>query len=199
MGPTFSAKNDLRRILLATRRGRTDAALADAGQAIAAHLSGDRALRGARRVAAYLSMKGEPPTGPLLADLRAACAEVVVPVTRPDGTLAWVSHDPQAETVRSAIGVDEPVAEPLPASPLGDLDLVLVPALAVDHHGRRLGRGAGYYDRALAEVVARSDRPRPLLCAVVFTDELLAEVPHESHDVPVDLVLTPGGVFRPER
>ena len=68
-------------------------------------------------------------------------------------------------------------------------DVVIVPALAVDHAGYRLGRGAGYYDRALAGV-------RAPLCALVFSHELLPEVPHEPHDVPVQLAVTPGGVFR---
>ncbi|GAA1739417.1 5-formyltetrahydrofolate cyclo-ligase [Aeromicrobium alkaliterrae] len=197
MGHTGSAKDDLRRTLLRARRERSEGDLAEAATALAAHLSGDRALRGARRAAAYLAMRGEPPTGALLAELQAAGTEVVVPVTRADGTLDWVTHDAAAPTTRSSIGVDEPVGAPLPGSPLTEVDLVLVPALAVDHHGRRLGRGAGYYDRALAEVVVRPQRPT--LVAVVFAEEILPEVPHEPHDVPVDLVLTPSGIFRPER
>ncbi|MCO7204816.1 5-formyltetrahydrofolate cyclo-ligase, partial [Microbacterium sp. CnD16-F] len=64
---------------------------------------------------------------------------------------------------------------------------------AVDHAGRRLGRGAGYYDRALAGL---PQRRRPLLVAVVHAEELLAEVPHEPHDLPVDVVVTENGVFR---
>ena len=64
-----------------------------------------------------------------------------------------------------------------------------MPALAVDHAGHRLGRGAGYYDRALTVVTTP-------LCALVFSDELLPEVPHEAHDVPVHMVVTPQGLFR---
>ncbi len=195
MDHTSRTKDDLRRSLLAARRSRTAADRRSAGDAIAAHASGARPLTAARRVAAYLPMPEEPSVTPLLAQLVARGVEVLVPVTGPDHTLGWAVHVPDAPTARSALGIDEPVTAPLPASALATVDVVLVPALAVDHRGRRLGRGAGYYDRALA---ALPHDGRPLLCAVVFADELLPEVPHEPHDVPVDLVLTDGGLFRPE-
>ena len=67
--------------------------------------------------------------------------------------------------------------------------LPVAPALAVDHAGHRLGRGAGYYDRALVSV-------RAPVCALVFTDELLSFVPHEPLDIPVQMAVTPGGLFR---
>ena len=141
-------------------------------------------------------MRGEPPTGDLLADRLAVGATVLVPVTLSDGGLDWVVHDPAAGLRRSAIGVPEPFGRPGTAEGLAATELVLVPALAVDHAGHRLGRGAGFYDRALATL---GPHDRPTTCAVVFSDELLAEVPVEPHDVPVDLVLTEAGVFRPER
>jgi 5-formyltetrahydrofolate cyclo-ligase len=197
VGHTSATKDGLRRTLLAARRARTPEARSAAERAIAAHAAADRALSRAARLAAYLAMPGEPPTADLIAAFLSTGTEVLVPVTRPDHRLDWVLHDPAAPTVRSALGIDEPMAEPLPGDALAEVDLVLVPALAVDHHGNRLGRGAGYYDRALAGLRGRPDRP--LLCAVVFADELLPEVPHDDHDVPVDLVLTDGGVFRPNR
>ena len=142
-------------------------------------------------------MRGEPPTDALITDRLAVGATVLVPLTRDDGGLDWVTHDPAAQLHRSAIGVPEPIGLPSATEGLAAVELVLVPALAVDHHGRRLGRGAGYYDRALARLRTRDQRPT--VCAVVFSDELLPEVPPEPHDVPVDLVLTEAGVFRPVR
>lgn len=167
------------------------------GAALAAHVAGDPALHGARHLAAYLAMRGEPPTDGLITDRLAVGASVLVPLTRDDGGLDWVLHDPESGFRTSAIGVPEPVDRPFVPEGLGSTELVLVPALAVDHHGHRLGRGAGYYDRALAGLQDQSRRPTT--CAVVFADELLPEVPTEPHDVPVDLVLTEAGVFRPQR
>jgi 5-formyltetrahydrofolate cyclo-ligase len=190
--PAARQKQEVRATLLAARR-RRDARRRDAvDAAVAAHLLALPSVVRARRVAAYRSMPGEPGTVGLLDGLVGRGTEVLVPVSRDDGTLAWVVHDPAAPTRRSRLGVDEPTG-PARDDVLGDVDVVVLPALAVDHRGRRLGRGAGYYDRALE---ALAGPRRPLLVAVVHADELLPEVPHEPHDVPVDVVVTENGVFR---
>lgn len=82
-----------------------------------------------------------------------------------------------------------------PTGPLGndlpdDIEMVIMPALAVDHSGHRLGRGAGYYDRALA-----APRSTTLLRVVALpSEDLLPDVPHENHDERVDVVVTPDGI-----
>ncbi|BCO34631.1 hypothetical protein MHEC_10640 [Mycobacterium heckeshornense] len=85
-------------------------------------------------------------------------------------------------------GLLEPAAPWLPASALTEADLVLVPALAVDRRGVRLGRGRGFYDRSLV-----SCGPRARLVAVVRDQELVDELPCEPHDVAMTHALTPGG------
>lgn len=182
-------KQDVRDRVLAGRTARGPAERAEAAEALAAHLLAEPVVARARRVAAYLSLPSEPGTGPLLAGLHARGAEVLVPLTRADGTLDWVRHDPAAAPVGSSFGVPQPTGEPLGPDALASCDVVLVPALAADVHGHRLGRGAGYYDRALAGL----DVP---VVAVVHADELLDAVPVEPHDVPVRLVATPLGVHR---
>ena len=187
-GTVRGAKTQLRATLLRRRRERSDADRAAAGAALAAHVGADPLLARPRRVAAYHAMPGEPPTDELIAALLATGREVVVPVVD-DAGLDWVAVVPGATLVRSSLGIPEPDGPRLGADALAGCDLVLVPALAADHGGHRLGRGAGYYDRALPRATA------PLV-AVVFADELLPEVPTESHDVPVQAVLTPTGLFR---
>ncbi|ALX05445.1 5-formyltetrahydrofolate cyclo-ligase [Aeromicrobium erythreum] len=186
-------KRAVRPRLLEARRRRDLEQRRAVDDAVAAHLLALPSVARARRVAAYRSMPGEPGTEALLAGLLERGVEVLVPVSRSDGSLAWAPHDPTAPTARSRLGVDEPVGATLPDDALASVDVVVLPALAVDHAGRRLGRGAGYYDRALA-VLPR--RRRPLLVAVVHAEELLTEVPHEPHDLPVDVVVTENGVFR---
>ncbi len=175
--------------LLARRRAMSPQDRADAADAIALHALAVPAVSRATRVACYLSMPSEPGTGPLISGLLDRGIAVVVPLSLDDHTLDWVAYDPEAPLAATSLGIPEPSGMRLGAAALGSCDLVIVPALAVDHAGHRLGRGAGYYDRALVGVRAPS-------CALVFAHELLPEVPHEPHDVPVRMAVTPAGLFR---
>jgi 5-formyltetrahydrofolate cyclo-ligase len=161
----------------------------EAAEAIALHVLAAPVVARAKRVACYLSMPSEPGTTPLITGLLARGVEVIVPLSLDNRTLDWVAYEPESALVTTPLGIPEPAGERLGSGALDSCDVVIVPALAVDHAGYRLGRGAGYYDRALAGV-------RAPLCALVFSHELLPEVPHEPHDVPVQLAVTPGGVFR---
>jgi 5-formyltetrahydrofolate cyclo-ligase len=89
--------------------------------------------------------------------------------------------------VPAPFGLREPAPPWRPPVAIGAASVVLVPALAVDRRGNRLGRGAGFYDRALplADPAAR-------LIAVVRDDELIDEIPAEPHDIAMTHVLTPG-------
>jgi 5-formyltetrahydrofolate cyclo-ligase len=179
----------LRTEVLAARADRGTAEQVLAGEAIAAH--GLAMCRGASTVAAYVSFGTEPPTSRLLDGLRAAGSVVLLPVID-DGTLAWAAYAGVADLSPGPLGIPEPSGDRLPPTALADADLVVVPALAVDWAGHRLGRGGGFYDRALAEARAQ-------VVAVVYDDELIHRVPHEPHDRLVDAVLRPEGVSRSRR
>ncbi len=183
-----STKAALRASVLERRARRSETDRASAAEAIAAHLAG-AAFSQAPTVAAYLSMGSEPGTGPIIDLLLNRGTEVIVPITTSDNALDWIRYQPGAPLTRSRLGVPEPDGPRLGAEAVAAAGLVIAPALAVDHAGWRLGRGAGYFDRALAHA-------RGTLCAVVYADELLPVVPHEPHDVAVHLVVTEAGIFR---
>ena len=103
--------------------------------------------------------------------------------------MRWAAMTPDTTTTSATLGMLEPIGEPVAGDVLRSCDLVLMPALAVDHAGGRLGRGAGYYDRAVSGLGVP-------LCALVFAHELLEQLPVEQHDVPVQMALTPQGLFR---
>jgi 5-formyltetrahydrofolate cyclo-ligase len=181
-------KDALRHQVLASRQERSAEQRLMVADAIAAHLLA-AAFVHVDRVACHLSMGTEPGTGPLITGLLKRDVEVLVPVTADEHRLEWVMFDPSAPLRLSSIGVPEPDGPRLGADALAEAGLVIVPAMAVDHAGTRLGRGAGYYDRALADVTAP-------ICAVVHADELMESVPHEDHDVPVQMAVTEAGIFR---
>lgn len=139
--------------------------------------------------AAYASTATEPPTEQIIAALHSAGATLLLPRIAGD-RLDWVRCTRETVMAPGPMGILEPVGPSVDASALDSLDLWLVPALAVDASGLRLGQGGGYYDRALASV-ARHSAGGPLIVAVVFDDEVLDRVPAEPHDRHVDAVVTP--------
>ncbi|WP_234391267.1 5-formyltetrahydrofolate cyclo-ligase [Nocardia suismassiliense] len=143
-------------------------------------------------VCAYVPMRGEPGSTEMLDTVRTAGARVLVPVTGPPGPLNWAEYTGPDSLRRARFGLLEPTGEVLPTDAIGQADLVLVPALAVDRRGVRLGRGAGYYDRTLAAAA-----PQARLVAVVRDDELVDRLPEQPHDVRMGWALTPrGGLHR---
>lgn len=145
-------------------------------------------------VALYASLPGEPGTGPLRVRLAGLGHRVLLPWLQEDRDLDWVVDDTAGAAV--ADPMRPPGARLGPGAAAG-ADLLLVPALAVDGDGTRLGQGGGSYDRALVRLAAGpAGRDRPLVLAVVHDDELLPAgvLTAELHDVPVDGAVTPVGV-----
>lgn len=182
-------KRELRRRLLADRRARPATARAAAGAALDVVARSVIAAEEARVVAAYASFATEPPTDPLLDHLLADGVRVLVPLVCADLDLDWAVYAGTASLRPGPFGAPEPVGSLLGLEAINEVDLVLVPALAVAPGGARLGRGAGSYDRALARVLASV----PVL-ALVYDDEVLDALPTAPHDRLVDAAITPSGV-----
>lgn len=145
-------------------------------------------------VAAFLPTAAEPDVTGCLAAAYAAGERVLVPRTLPQCQLAWVQWTPQAPLQPDRHGLSAPIGAATPDG-LSGSTVLLLPALAVDRQGTRLGHGAGYYDRALARLPAWPQGP--LRVAVVHPAEVLDEpLPREPHDAAVDAVLTADGWHR---
>lgn len=185
-------KAALRSRLLAERRALTAEQRASAAAGIAAHAT--ELVPAGGTVAAYVSVGAEPGTRPLLAALAAAGARVLLPVLLPDNDLDWAPYESEARLAPAGRGLLEPLAERLGPDAVRTADVVLLPGLAVDTRGIRLGRGGGSYDRVLARL-ARAGA-RPLLATLLYPHELLPAVPAEPHDLPVHAVITPAGITR---
>lgn len=179
-------KRALRAELRERRRSLTRTQRAAATEGLTARLAELTAAVGARSVSCYLSATDEPDTRPYVNRMRAGGVRVLFPITRADGLLDWTTAtDDEEETVGLA-GMPEPVGELLGPIAINDVDLIVVPAAAVDASGVRLGWGRGYYDRTLGSM----ERCPPVY-AVVFDSELVETVPRERHDQAVDGVVTP--------
>lgn len=141
-------------------------------------------------ICAYVPVGGEPGSLAMLDALRAAGARVLLPVTGEPGPLEWAEYEGPERLRRGRFGLREPEGAPI-ADALRLAEVILIPALAVDRSGTRLGRGAGYYDRSL-----HASRADARLIAVVRDDEVVAHLPRESHDHRMGWALTPFGGLR---
>jgi len=151
-------------------------------------------LAGARTVAAYVSVGREPGTRPLLEELRERGVRVLLPVLLPDDDLDWAAYAGPDALARAGRGLQEPTGTRLGRDAVTGCDAVLLPGLAVDDDGIRLGRGGGSYDRVLARLAAAG--ADPALVVLLYDGEVPAEVPVEPHDRPVTAAVTPSAVHR---
>jgi 5-formyltetrahydrofolate cyclo-ligase len=168
-------------------RARTDQTAESHAQEASALVSAVSKVT-ATTVCAYLPFGTEPGTTALVDALAGGGARVLLPVVLPDpGPLDWAEYTGEADLVPSTMrGIREPGGKRLGTDAVGAAELILVPALAVDHRGVRLGRGAGHYDRSLVFAAAGA-----ALLAVVRDEELVERLPGEAHDVRMSGVLTP--------
>ncbi len=145
-------------------------------------------------MAAYVSVGREPGTHALLDALRARGVRVLLPVLMADNDLDWAVFEGAEHLEPAGRGLLEPAGTRLGPQAVLDADAVLLPGLAVDARGMRLGRGGGSYDRVLARLAAAG--AHPALVVLLYDDEVVARVPEEPHDHPVDAVVTPAGARR---
>lgn len=136
-------------------------------------------------VAAYLSTGSEPPTWPLVELLGERGLDVLVPIVTGD-RLDWAHYAGESATAANRLGIREPTGSRLGEQAVAGAGLVVVPGLAVDRAGHRLGRGGGYYDRALTHVTGHVPR-----AVVLYDDEVLEAVPYAAHDQRVGVAVTP--------
>ena len=143
-------------------------------------------------VAAYYSVGTEPDTRGLVYALWKRGSYVLLPLLRPGGELDWASYEGPESLAPARHGLLEPTAPGRGEDAIGRVSLVIVPALAVDTSGTRLGRGRGCYDRALARVP-----PAVPAIALLYDGELVGSLPAEPHDQQVSMVAQPGsGITR---
>ncbi len=166
---------------------------------IAGVLASDTRLSTASTVLLFAALPGEPDLSALGAHLRRRGVRVALPrVDWTNGTMAPVPVvDEAVDLTIGRHALREPRPD-LPALEPGELDAVIVPGLAFDRAGHRLGRGAGFYDRFLINLKARragAPDPRPDVVGVALRAHLIAEVPCGPDDVRVHRLATPDGVF----
>jgi 5-formyltetrahydrofolate cyclo-ligase len=160
-----------------------------AGQQAALHLSVAPEYQSCRRLVLYAELPDELPLAGVVSRARVDGKRLLFPRSLPGSQLAWSSVDRIEDLRPGRYGVREPSAEAL-VQALGPDVLMLVPGLAFDRQGGRLGRGGGAWDRALAE------RRGARVFGVCFESQVIERVPREEHDQTMDALLTEVGIRR---
>jgi 5-formyltetrahydrofolate cyclo-ligase len=188
-----AAKEALRQRYAALRRALSGEARAARAQRACELLLAHESFARAHSVLAYAALRFE--LDPAAAMARAHALGKLVALPRVDvesGELRLHAYMPGDELAESGFGVREPLASAPLVLP-DEIDLVLVPGLAFDARGYRLGYGKGFYDRLLPSLT------RATRIGLAFELSLLAEVPNAEHDVPVDALVTDKRILLAER
>jgi 5-formyltetrahydrofolate cyclo-ligase len=189
-------KNSIRRAMKAALAAVTPAAAARAATAFAAVAAASTLHRTANTLLAFWPWQGELDITPFLDDWLASGRRLVLPQVAADGLSVELYQLPGRDHLQPGYqGILEPDPTRCPRVQPGAIGIVLVPGLAFDHHGTRLGRGKGHYDRLLAGLPATTRR-----IGVGHDFQLLtapiAPLPAEPHDIPMQWIWTPAGEVR---
>lgn len=184
------ARHDLRQQARAARRALTDQQRADAEMAVRDHLQAFVPFRAATRIGAYAAVASELSLRDTLEAALARHQAIYLPHvehTAPEMRFAHWSGQ-QKRLLPNRFGIPEPLVDVSELIGAEQMDVILLPLLAFDRYGGRLGSGAGYYDRALA--FRRDQQRAPWLIGIGFACQEVASIPMAEWDVPLDFVIT---------
>jgi 5-formyltetrahydrofolate cyclo-ligase len=188
--PPDPHRGPIRARLRAVRREIDAAEQAAAADAIAAGIATLASWEPARRVAVYRADGGEIDPAPLARRARDEGKITYAPVLRGE-VLRFAPFDDATAWVANRYGIDEPEVSGIGEIGAPELDLVIVPAVAVDAAGHRLGMGAGWYDRTFAWLAEAARPATPRLIAIMHDIGVVDEIMSQPWDVPMDAIVTP--------
>ncbi|MBN2584005.1 MAG: 5-formyltetrahydrofolate cyclo-ligase [Planctomycetes bacterium] len=200
-------KSELRRAITVSLSSMTPEIRRQKSEAICRHVKGIDLYARARTVMAYVALEMEPDPWSLIREMWQAGKRVVVPRVEPPFEEPRIGYLHQRKVIPVLLKpqyVDDPhdhgelemtvfgICEPKSAAaavPPDEIDLILVPCLAFDRHGNRMGKGGGFYDRFLSQ-----NGVSAATCGLAFSEQVFGHLPVCPHDHPVDLLVTETGV-----
>lgn len=193
----MTARNDLRRLMRTKRQSLSPAARLVAAEGIAKRLIRARLLRRGHHVGVYLGVRGEAGLGPLIDRVRRLGCHLYLPriVSLRSGRMEFLRFTSFADLKRNRLGILEPDRAARRIAPRA-LDRVLVPLLAFDEQGHRLGMGGGFYDRRFAFLRPGRHWRRPRLIGIAYDLQRVRQLDPHPWDVPLDAVVTEQGLYR---
>jgi 5-formyltetrahydrofolate cyclo-ligase len=185
-----SSRDELRKRLRVERERLSPAQRIEAANGVAERLEQLPEFLVDQRIAGYWAVAGELPLHAAVARLRARAQRYHVPVISPARTLRFAPLLPNSTLQPNRYGIPEPACAQTDLLAPAEVELVLVPLIAFDRRGHRLGTGGGYYDRSFAFLREASRPAQPILVGIGYSFQEVAELPAQKWDVPLDYIAT---------
>jgi len=186
-----SLKSEIRKNIRRIRDSLSEGFVKDSSNLIADNFFSMDAVRDANIILAYYSYNNEVNTHGIIENLISMNKKIALPICKKDQADIAVSFiSSKAELKPGIFGIQEPVSEMSSSVRPETIDVVIVPGIAFDRKGNRIGYGKGYYDRFLCSL-----SPSQLKIGLCFDFQLFDELPFDSHDVPVDCVITESHIY----
>ena len=188
----LTEKKLIRKSMRKRRRQLSATAQRAAGLALQQQLSTATIFHNSQHIANYISTDGEIDTQPTLQLVWDNSKINYLPLAdqKSHRLLRFVEYRDGDPLRRNHFYIPEPLADYRHAISLSELDMLLIPLVAFDRQGNRLGMGGGYYDRTLADLSSHTTSKRPLLIGLAHDFQEMAQLPNDSWDIPLDGVVT---------
>ncbi|KQN64643.1 MULTISPECIES: 5-formyltetrahydrofolate cyclo-ligase [unclassified Erwinia] len=187
-------RQDIRRHVRHLRRALSDEQQRQAADLIAEHALSFAPIAGAKSIALFLSVDGEINTRPLIAKLWQRKQRVYLPVLHPfsAGQLLFLRYEPHTELHINRLRIPEPPLDIRQLLPLSELDVLMVPLVAFDSQGQRLGMGGGFYDRTLQNWQQHGFLP----VGLAHDCQQVEQLPVAGWDIPLPALITPSYIWQ---
>jgi 5-formyltetrahydrofolate cyclo-ligase len=186
-----ATKSNLRQLYLAKRSALSKECCEQYSEAITQNLLQSPVYLSAKNIAVYLSFGNEVITAAIIDDAWQSEKDIYVPVIDKNKSMQFINYQPNTKTISNFYGLQEPLvtSESKIAQP-EKLDLVLLPLLAFDKNGNRLGMGGGYYDRYLSFLNHALLRKTPKLMGLAYSCQEHEKLPMDTWDIALHSVTT---------
>jgi 5-formyltetrahydrofolate cyclo-ligase len=188
----MTSRNSLRKQIRAQRRALSPHQQETCAQQFAGHFARSHLFRNSDRIAFYMANDGELDPYYLMANAWAMGKHCYLPVLMHahDKSLLFAPYEPDAPMVYNQFGIPEPRIAPRHCVKARNLDLIIMPLVAFDRRGNRIGMGGGYYDRTLGFLNARTQWHKPKLVGIGYSFQEVPAIDSESWDVPLSYIAT---------
>ena len=188
----MASRKSIRKSMRDKRRSLTPQQRMQASEQFAIHFSKSRVFINSNRIAFYLANDGELDPAPLLDVAWSMGKSCYLPVltANHDKSLLFAPYEPGDPLVYNCYGIGEPYVAARHRVKARQLDLIVMPLVAFDSKGNRIGMGGGYYDRTLAYLNARSSWLKPKLVGIGYDMQEVNSIDSESWDVPLTYICT---------